>query len=204
MFGCQTLFLYITIFYAILSIKYEHFIKYLYIFYKNEGLMKEHDIKDLAAYLENINNSPARDLMYELVPTYAKYMDIHHYFLTEENLTSTDAHTLKHICQNPGVTISEITEYWGKTKGTVSAQISRLEEKNLVRKEKDSINAKKTHIYPTETGIRTNESHMKFDIEEIIRLYDFWGQKYTAADIEKFWEMLAYYKDFLEERVKQQ
>ena len=166
--------------------------------------MKEHNIKDLSAYLEDINSNPARELMYELTQTYSKYMDIHHYFLTEEKLTSTDAHTLKHICQNPGITIGEITEYWGKTKGTVSAQISRLEEKNLVRKEKDSVNAKKNHVYPTEKGIQTNESHMKFDIEEIIRLYDFWKQKYSSEDMDKFWEMLAYFKGFLDERIKQQ
>ena len=86
--------------------------------------------------LKAVNEDPARDLMYDLVQTYAKYMEIHHMFLSDEGLTSTDAHTLKHICQNPGVTMSDMVKYWGKTKGTISAQVSALEEKGLVKKEK--------------------------------------------------------------------
>ena len=82
--------------------------------------------------LKAVNNDPARDLMYEVTLLYTKYMDIHHMFLADEGLTSTFAHTLKHICQEPGVTMSEMAEYWGKTKGTISAQVSALEEKGLM------------------------------------------------------------------------
>ena len=154
--------------------------------------------------LKAVNEDPARDLMYDLVQTYAKYMEIHHMFLSDEGLTSTDAHTLKHICQNPGVTMSDMVKYWGKTKGTISAQVSALEEKGLVKKEKCKVNAKKTHIFPTEKGLQMNDCHTEFDIDEIIRFRSLWEEKYTVEEFYKFWEMLAFYKDFLEQRIKQQ
>ena len=151
---------------------------------------------------ESIQESPARDLLHDLTLAYTKYMNINHLFLTGVGLTSIEAHTLKHICQNPGVTITDIVNYWGRTKGTVSAQISALEEKGLVIREKREEDKKRTYIYPTEKGLSINEYHAQFDIEESSRWIEKWLKKYTLEESEDFWEKLRYYKEFLDERIK--
>lgn len=153
---------------------------------------------------ESMHESPARDLLYDLTLAYAKYMNINHMFLADVGLTSIEAHTLKHICQNPGVTITDIVNYWGRTKGTVSAQISKLEKKGLVKREKYDCDKKRTFIYPTEKGTEVNNYHTQFDIEETTRWLEKWIRKYSIEESRDFWEKLRYYKEFLDERTKEQ
>ena len=94
-------------------------------------------------------NYPARDIIYDFSQAYTKYMDRQHDFGDGIKMTSVEAHTLKHICQNSGVTMTDIVNYWGRTKGTVSSQISALERKGYVYREKCKYNPKKIQLRTT-------------------------------------------------------
>lgn len=146
---------------------------------------------------------PARDIMYDFSQAYQKYMDRLHDFDNGKKMTSVEAHTLKHICQNEGVTISDIVNYWGRTKGTVSAQITNLEKKGYVYRKKCKHNSKKVHIFPTEKGLAVNDRHTKFDIVETRDWLEKWTQLYDIEEMKKLMEYLSFYTDFLNEKIKE-
>jgi len=152
---------------------------------------------------EEVENTPARDATYDFVLTYLKYMELEHHYLSDVGLSSVEAHTLKHICQNPGLTISDIVNYWGRTKGTVSSQISKLEDKGLVTRQILSENRKKTHIFPTDKGLAVNSCHVRYDIEETIRLLEWWDNAFSYEESYDFFKKLHSYKLFLEKRIKE-
>lgn len=56
--------------------------------------------------------------------------------------TTTEAHFMLTIHEQPGILVTELARYWGRTKGMVSHIIGKLEARGLVEKRKDSANKK--------------------------------------------------------------
>ena len=102
-------------------------------------MIKEDDFN----LITNPDNSPARDILYDFSQAYQRNSNTIHIFADGTKMTTIEAHTLKHICQNDGVTLTDIVNYWGRTKGTVSAQITNLEKKGYVYRENVNTTIKK-------------------------------------------------------------
>ncbi len=151
--------------------------------------------KDFNILVSEPNNNPARDILYDFSQAYQRNSNTVHIFEDGTKMTTIEAHTLKHICQHNGVTLTDIVNYWGRTKGTVSAQITNLENKGYVRREKCKNDNKKVHIFPTELGFKINEEHRNFDLKETAEFIDKWLDKYTAEDMMKFIEYMQFYID---------
>lgn len=81
-----------------------------------------------------------------------------------------EAHTLTYIEEHPGTTVTELSKYWGKTKGALSQTVTRLTEKGLVEKIKTADNAKNVRLYVTGTGARLSKSHKLFDTVDIAKI----------------------------------
>ena len=147
---------------------------------------------DIQNITSQVSLSPARDTVYEFNQAYQRASNTVHIFDDGTKMTTVEAHTLKHICQNEGCTITDLVNYWGRTKGTISAQITNLENKGYLYREKCKNNAKKVHIFPTELGLKVNERHNRFDVKEIKEFVEKWNEKYTIEDLHKFLEYMEF------------
>lgn len=112
---------------------------------------------------------------------------------TGELYTAVEVHTVTLIEENPGITSSEIAERNMRTKGAVSQIISKLEKKDLVRREKDPNNGRRNHLYVTPKGLELSLKHKEYDevnngslLENFISLYG-----YDA--VEKYYSILERY-----------
>ena len=150
----------------------------------------KNDIHNMAS---QVPHSPARDIMYEFNQAYQRNSNNVHIFDDGTKMTTVEAHTLKHICQNEGCTITDLVNYWGRTKGTISAQITNLENKGYLYRKKCKKNAKKVHIYPTPLGLQVNERHNRFDVEEVQEFVAKWTEKFTINDLHKMLEYMEFY-----------
>ena len=151
--------------------------------------------KEKQSIISNTHKQPAKDILYDFNQAYQRYSNTMHVFDDGTKMTSVEAHTLKHICQNEGITLTDIVNYWGRTKGTVSAQITNLENKGYVYRKRCEINPKKTHIFPTEEGRRVNERHVRYDIKNTSEFLDKWFEEYTMEDMKKLTEYMEFYID---------
>lgn len=82
---------------------------------------------------------------------------------TDQLLHSGEAHTLKAIAENEGITQKDISELMYRTKGATSLMIDKLVKKGLITKSPGQGDQRKTTLYLTEKGKSVNDNHLKYD-----------------------------------------
>jgi DNA-binding MarR family transcriptional regulator len=94
-----------------------------------------------------------------------------------EEYTSVEVHTLKHIADNPGITVTELARHNGKTKGAISQILKKIEKKGLVCREASN-GDNKLPLFLTEKGKELDLAHRNYDMvhagesmNEVRRLY---------------------------------
>ena len=86
-----------------------------------------------------------------------------HDYGTGEAYTSVEVHTLKHIADHHGITVTELARDYGKTKGAVSQILKKVESKGLVYREVDPENDNRYHLFLTDKGKELDEAHRRYD-----------------------------------------
>ena len=83
--------------------------------------------------------------------------------LTGEEYTSVEVHTLKHIADNPGITLTELARDYAKTKGAISQIVKKIETKGLIYREPAPEHDNKYFLYITEKGSVLDAAHRAYD-----------------------------------------
>ncbi len=107
-------------------------------------------------------NAEAADILHKVSNFYVvtkKAID----YGTGEIYTSVEAHTVKYIADNPGITVTEIAKDYGRTKGAISQILKKLEDKELIYRETDTRNSNKQFLFITKKGEELNEIHRQYD-----------------------------------------
>lgn len=118
---------------------------------------------------------------------------------TGDLYTSVEVHTVTHVEDNPGITVTQIAEDTFRTKSAVSQIVSKLEGKGLLRREQDAQNAKLQRLYVTEKGLELSRCHKLYDEknfpqEDIVSLYG-------VDVVDKFVDVLRYATDRMAEKL---
>ena len=75
---------------------------------------------------KNYSNVEAVDILHQVANLYIS-TKIPQDYGTGEEYTSVEVHTLKHIADNPGITVTELARDYAKTKGAISQILKKLE-----------------------------------------------------------------------------
>lgn len=102
---------------------------------------------------------------------------------TGEKYNPVEVHTLSHIAEHPGISVSEIARDWGKTKGAVSQMIRKLSLQGLVCKKKMDGNDKVTCLYVTEKGAELDKLHKIYDTSNYERFLKVLGERVTQEEL---------------------
>lgn len=137
------------------------------------------------------------NIIYEFVMRYNDYIYAEHDYGNGDPLTMIEAHTLTYIEDHPGATVTELTNYWHKTKGAISQIVSRLESIGLVKKTKKEGNAKNVCLYVTECGFQTSRSHKLYDTLDITKTLGEIQKECTPAEIDTFYKVIGVYYDVI-------
>lgn len=73
-------------------------------------------------------------------------------FGTDQDLSSTEVHTIELIGENEGASVTDLAKLIGVTKGAVSQTLKRLDAKGLTIKEEDPANTSRSIIGLTNKG----------------------------------------------------
>lgn len=146
------------------------------------------------------------NVIYEFVMRYNDYIYAEHDYGNGTPLTMIEVHTLTYIEDHPGTTVTELTNYWHKTKGAISQIVSRLEDLGLVQKTKKEGNAKNVCLYVTEDGFQISRSHKLYDTLDITKTLSKIQKECTPAEIDTFYKVISVYynvicKDFEENKI---
>lgn len=141
--------------------------------------------------------SPRADLLYSFVILYDAYINGRRDYGTGMLINMVEVHTLTMIADQPGVTVSELSIMWGRTKGAVSQNVSKLEQKKLVTRMRDKKDAKIVHLYVTKEGEQLSMAHKLYDIMDIMQTQRDLMQSCTIEEINSFFKVLQEYKNLL-------
>ena len=112
---------------------------------------------------------------------------------TGELYTHVEVHTVSLIEDNPGITASEIADRNYRTKGAVSQILNKLEEKSLIRREKDSHNGRRTCLYVTPKGLELSRKHKEYDDEKMGDVLEEWISLFGYEAVEKYALLIEHY-----------
>lgn len=139
------------------------------------------------------------DSLYEFVTKYSAYMATTNDYGTGEWVSMVEVHLLTHIEENPGVTPTQLAKLWVRTKGAISQQVKKLEEKGLVEKRKLEGNAKTVRLYPTPKGAELSAAHKLYDMADITQTLQLLLKTCTIQEISAFYKVIKAYDQLLDQ-----
>lgn len=111
---------------------------------------------------------------------------------TGHRYTTLEVHTITLIEQNPGITVTEISRIFNRTKSSVSQLISRLEKKGLVSKSRPNSNNRRIrNLNLTELGQKLSESHVSYDEARFKTYVDKFLEFFSIDELNTAYRFLA-------------
>ncbi len=133
------------------------------------------------------------DILYRLVMWLSDYMSKANDYGTGQLMNMVEIHTLTAIEENPGITVTEISKTWNKTKGAVSQTVTKLASKGFVSKVKLPENAKTVLLFPTESGKTLSKAHKTSDAIDLTKGMEYLLKKHTMEEIDVFYRVANTY-----------
>lgn len=139
------------------------------------------------------------DELYEFVICYNDYIYQAHDYGNGDPIRMVEVHTLTMIEDHPGITVSELAKLWRRTKGTVSVNVSSLEKKGYIYRQKEGNNAKVVHLYPTPKGVELSTIHKAYDNMDIAQTQSELLKSCTRQDLDSFYKVVHAYLQLFSE-----
>ncbi len=119
--------------------------------------------------------------------------------MLEPELTMTEVHTLVDLLDNPGMTSSELSKMYKKTRGAVCQIISKLEKSGCVIKKPYKANGKKLQLFLTDKGQEIAKEHKQYDVQALKGTLTRLLEKCSEEEILSFYKVLEVYNEILQD-----
>lgn len=153
-------------------------------------------------YISDINRAYSKlnvraQLLYEFVLLYHNYIYSQHSYEAED-CNMIEIHILTSIDDSPGITATELSKIWHKSKSAISQTIKKLVSGGYVEKRFLDNNEKNLRLYVTEKGKRLSNIHKAYDVADITQTTAYLIEKCGENDFNAFYRVLEQYKQLLE------
>lgn len=136
---------------------------------------------------------------YRFISLYQDYMNQTRDYGDGQQHSMVEMHILSIICEEPGITVGQVAQQWGRTKGAASQNVTKLEKRGLIVRTRLLSNAREVHLYPTKQGQQTAALHREYDEQTEKSFGDRLLARCTMQELEIFNRVLEVYSDVLEE-----
>ena len=110
-----------------------------------------------------------------------------------------EIHTLTYIDDRPGITATELSKLWHKSKSAISQTIKKLMEAGYVEKRYSDHDKKTACLYVTDKGKRLSTVHKAYDVADITQTAAYLAGKCGEADLDAFYRIIEEYIKLLKE-----
>ena len=138
------------------------------------------------------------NLLYDFVILYHNYIYSQHTY-EAENCNMMEIHTLTYIDDNPGITATELSKLWHKSKSAISQTVKKLMEAGYVEKRYTEYDKKTACLYVTEKGQRLSTVHKAYDVADITQTAAYLSEQCGEADLDAFYRIIEEYIKLLKE-----
>lgn len=138
------------------------------------------------------------DMLYEFVILYHNYIYSQHTY-EAENLNMMEIHTLTYIDDRPGITATELSKLWHKSKSAISQTIKKLIEAGYVEKQHMGNDRKTACLFATEKGKRLSMVHKAYDVADITQTAAYLSEQCSEEDLAAFYRIIEVYIKLLKD-----
>ncbi len=143
----------------------------------------------LAEEGKEYSNVEAVDIIHQVANLYITTKNPRDYG-TGEEYTSVEVHMLKHIADNPGITVTELAKFDAKTKGAISQILKKIEGKGLIFREPAPGNDNRCYLYLTRKGEELDQAQRSYDQKSIGESMDQVRQLFTGEEVNTAFRVL--------------
>jgi DNA-binding MarR family transcriptional regulator len=136
------------------------------------------------------------NMLYEFVILYHNFIYSQHTY-EAENCNMMEIHTLTYIDDSPGITATQLSRIWHKSKSAISQTIKKLMEAGYVEKRFAENNEKTARLYVTEKGKRLSRVHKAYDVADITQTTAYLVEQCSEADLDAFYRVIEQYTKLL-------
>lgn len=151
-------------------------------------------ISDINSAYQKLNAKA--DILYEFVILYHNYIYARHTY-ENEIFNMMEIHVLTYIDDTPGITATELSKIWHKSKSAISQGIKKLVDSGCVEKRYKENNEKSAYLYTTEKGKRLSSVHKAYDVADITYTTSFLIEQCGESDLDAFYRIIEKYKELL-------
>lgn len=154
------------------------------------------------SHLSDINSAYNKlktraNTLYEFVILYYNYIYAHHTY-ENEHFSMMEIHTLTYIDDSPGITATELSKIWHKSKSAISQVIKKLVDCGYVEKRYKEHNEKTVCLYVTDKGRRLSCVHKAYDVADITQTTSYLIEQCGEDDLNAFYRIIEKYSELLE------
>lgn len=137
--------------------------------------------------------SVTADKLYNFVMLYNEYINTAHDYGFDNPISMVEVHTLTMIEDNPGITISALAALWHRTNSAISQNVTKLEKKGLVTRQRSELNGKHILLYLTPKGVELSTAHKKYDCKDILETREALLEHCTQSELDTFYKVIEHY-----------
>jgi len=132
------------------------------------------------------------NMLYEFVILYHNFIYSQHTY-EAENCNMMEIHTLTYIDDQPGITATQLSKIWHKSKSAISQTVKKLIEAGYVEKRYMENDRKTACLFVTGKGKRLSSVHKAYDIADITQTAAYLVEQCSEADLDAFYRIIEQY-----------
>lgn len=138
---------------------------------------------------KTFNDIEAADVLHQVSNLYVSTKTSQDYG-TGEEYSSVEVHLLKAVVDHPGITPSELADFSGRTRGAVSQNLKKLENKGLLSRKTLMDSAGKVQLCVTEKGRELDRQHQMYDAVHFGETMDIVRENFSQEEIDTAFRVL--------------
>lgn len=138
------------------------------------------------------------NLIYRFASLQSNYYNLPKNYGADTFLTAVEINTLNSIEERPGITVTELSEADGKTKGAVSQIVKKLEQRGYIFRKRCPVDGKRALLHVNEEGRRLSLLHKKYSLNDMRNTLDRLLDKCEVSEVDAFFKVIEIYIGILE------
>lgn len=133
------------------------------------------------------------EILYNFVLAYTNYMNIKKDYGTGEELSMMEAHILTDIVDYEGITVTELSKKWKKTRSAISQTIKSLLKKEYIYRVNSKDDAKFFYLHPYQKAKDFALAHKRYDNVDIVKTNKSLLEKFSVDELIIFDKIMEEY-----------
>lgn len=116
-----------------------------------------------------------------------------------QKLTMLEMRIIMLVHEHPGITATDISKRWNRTRGAISQMLKKIEEKGFIYREKNESNDRTIGLYATDWGVEAVNEYTIQDFQDDTHIMGHLLEECSEEELRGFYKVIRCYCHVLQE-----